>query len=1085
MLIAVALAAGLGASACSVYDPSLIARFDGSVSDAAQSDAAEPDADDSDAGGSRCIPSTEEFCPEICPETCNNTDDDCDSRVDEGTGNDLCALSNADAECVDGSCVVVGCTGASADCDGLPLNGCEVRLDSPDNCGFCGVQCSIPGASAICVQATCVFGACLPGFGDCDGNPGNGCELRVDTHTHCGACRVACGEVANGTAGCLDGLCGVAECSGGFGNCDMDVTNGCETTVDSVDNCGECGNVCSFVNGIGACSPEGCVLAGCEPSFADCDGEAENGCEVNIGNDLTNCGACARACDVGGSGGLFNCVDGGCEVSMCPVGVADCDGNPDNGCERPTDTLTDCASCDTTCAIPNANVSCADRTCRFVACAAGFADCNSNLNDGCETALNSDSNCASCGDACDVAGGRMCSGGVCSLVNCPSGTADCDNDGVDCEQSLSTLPHCGVCNSRCGNAQGRLTNATASCASGACEVGTCDATFANCDSAPANGCETSLRTTADCGACGTACSRANASATCATGSCAIDTCNTGFGNCDNNGANGCETALNTNSHCGGCGVTCAQTNATTSCGSGVCMRVSCDAGFGDCDGNASNGCETRLNTLTHCGACNAGCALSNASESCSTGTCTLGTCDAAFGNCDFIAGNGCETPLNTNTNCNACGTQCDYANGTETCASRTCTLTGCSSGYGNCDTNEANGCEQPLNTTNHCAACGVSCSRANATASCGGGSCALGACNTGFGNCDGNANNGCETSLGTTSNCSACGDVCGSGKPCQNFRCAGSFPYTTSNFDGNDSGITPVGAVSLSCGTSVFNSTTLAFSNWCGQPMPTPVVRSQSGGPDVVILAFDSLSISATLQVVGNRPVILAVYGDAMISGTLDANASGATPGAGGNWMCGTSRGTNGTFQTSEGRGGGGGGFGGVGGRGGNYSSSQLGGPGGVARGSSNLQPIFGGCDGGHGGGCTNGSAGGGAVQVSVAGTLTASGTVRANGATGGIECGGQSAGGGGGSGGAILMEANVMVANGVTVQATGGRGGNGNGGSGGNGSTTAGSPNGTAGATDNDGAGGGGGAYGRGYLRGVSSCTNNVANVTKGGTCN
>jgi hypothetical protein len=76
------------------------------------------------------------------------------------------------------------------------------------------------------------------------------------------------------------------------------------------------------------------------------------------------------------------------------------------------------------------------------------------------------------------------------------------------------------------------------------------------------------------------CSFANASASCLRGTCFLGTCNAGFGNCDTVAANGCEANLNTSTmHCGACGMACtAPTNGTVSCVVGVC-RQSCNVGY--------------------------------------------------------------------------------------------------------------------------------------------------------------------------------------------------------------------------------------------------------------------------------------------------------------------------------------------------------------------------------------------------------------------------------------------------------------------------------------------------------------------------
>ncbi len=63
------------------------------------------------------------------------------------------------------------------------------------------------------------------------------------------------------------------------------------------------------------------------------------------------------------------------------------------------------------------------------------------------------------------------------------------------------------------------------------------------------------------------CIRTNAVSVCNAGRCAVN-CNFGFGDCDGNGANGCEANLSNNpNHCGGCGVACSPGD---SCIAGIC-----------------------------------------------------------------------------------------------------------------------------------------------------------------------------------------------------------------------------------------------------------------------------------------------------------------------------------------------------------------------------------------------------------------------------------------------------------------------------------------------------------------------------------
>src|SRR4030095_4111644 len=130
-----------------------------------------------------------------------------------------------------------------------------------------------------------------------------------------------------------------------------------------------------------------------------------------------------------------------------------------------------------------------------------------------------------------------------------------------------TAAHCGVCSRACSSAGASTT----SCAGGECDP-TCSSGFrdrrADYANGPDDGCEPNLdTTTASCGACGRACSNANASAmSCSGGEC-DPTCNSGFGDCaadDGNGPDdGCETNLSTAAaNCGTCGRACSSTGAS-------------------------------------------------------------------------------------------------------------------------------------------------------------------------------------------------------------------------------------------------------------------------------------------------------------------------------------------------------------------------------------------------------------------------------------------------------------------------------------------------------------------------------------------
>src|SRR5262249_7857064 len=148
------------------------------------------------------------------------------------------------------------------------------------------------------------------------------------------------------------------------------------------------------------------------------------------------------------------------------------------------------------------------------------------------------------------------------------------------------------------------------------------------------------------------CAIANGTPGCVHGACVIASCNSGFGDCNGNSADGCETNLNTNlNNCGTDGKVGVNANGTPGCGHGACVIASCNSGFGDCNGNSADGCETNLNTnLNNCGTCGNVCVVANGTPECVHGACVIASCNNGFGDCNGNSADGCETNLNTNVN---------------------------------------------------------------------------------------------------------------------------------------------------------------------------------------------------------------------------------------------------------------------------------------------------------------------------------------------------------------------------------------------------------------------------------------------------
>lgn len=92
---------------------------------------------------------------------------------------------------------VAGCR-VNGDCmnGGLCCAGtCVDGQNDPTNCGACGLNCGAPNATTTCRAGACALSGCSPGFKDCDGKYGNGCEAdSMSDPNNCGGCGNICGN---------------------------------------------------------------------------------------------------------------------------------------------------------------------------------------------------------------------------------------------------------------------------------------------------------------------------------------------------------------------------------------------------------------------------------------------------------------------------------------------------------------------------------------------------------------------------------------------------------------------------------------------------------------------------------------------------------------------------------------------------------------------------------------------------------------------------------------------------------------------------------------------------------------------------
>jgi hypothetical protein len=260
----------------------------------------------------------------------------------------------------------------------------------------------------------------------------------------------------------------------------------------------------------------------------------------------------------------------------------------------------------------------------------------------------------------------------------------------------------------------------------------------------------------------------------------------------------------------------------------------------------------------------------------------------------------------------------------------------------------------------------------------------------------------------------------------------------------------PMGGLTLTMADSpyTYSTTTGVLSDNNGPVDVADTDITQTGGTMAALISVSSLTVEtgALLNVVGNKPLIVASWGPIAIDGTIDAGSHRATAaiGAGGGavaFCTGLQQAGVGLEDVDGGGGsggGGGGGFRGAGGTGGagDSNNQNAGGVGGAAA-SGVPMVVRGGCSGGISGeagpdgadpnATSPGGIGGGALQLTARTSIAINNTGRVlaggmggGGAPDGSACGG----GGGGAGGYIGLDAPTIVFSGAPILAANGGGG-------------------------------------------------------------
>jgi hypothetical protein len=324
----------------------------------------------------------------------------------------------------------------------------------------------------------CPTNKCPPGWTTCPSSRFP-CDVNVLADpSNCGACGVACAASTGFESfSCAEGRCKM-QCNTATDmlDCNGLVEDGCETLKFSDGNCGTCGNACpTGTHCLFQDSARAVIACGCPAGKVDCVGQ----CDDLSAND-SSCGACNNACDgTGGEGApqypnmYYGCVDSTCGRLRCIGSFLNCDSKIENGCETPNVTDENCGSCGNACpAGQHCYVTGEDPLVARCLCAGDLTLCNAGMYGGypkgyCADVGSDDRNCGACGVRCEQ--GYKCDYGAC-VLRCNIGYADCNGSEHDgCEIDTRSDPrNCGGCGILCDAVSGQA------CVAGKCVVEPCD-----------------------------------------------------------------------------------------------------------------------------------------------------------------------------------------------------------------------------------------------------------------------------------------------------------------------------------------------------------------------------------------------------------------------------------------------------------------------------------------------------------------------------------------------------------------------------------------------------------------------------------
>jgi alpha-tubulin suppressor-like RCC1 family protein len=427
-------------------------------------------------------------------------------------GNDCTALANVSSTgiaCAAGKCTYT-CASGFADCSSTGA-GCTADLSQPASCGACGHDCTdlphVSGPTTCGTSGACAIpsSSCASGYGDCNGDPSDGCEASLTQPTACGVC----GNVCSGGTPLCSIVEGKYQC---VANCSATQTtlcgSSCVDTTSDASNCGACTQVCStqVQHAQAVCTSSTCTFT-CNSGYIPC-----NGACVAKQTDNNNCGGCGNICPSGSSCQNSSCVCSGASSQAC----GDC-GTQTRTCSGGTWSAWSACSMPQGACAPSATQACdgnGTQTCTST-CGWGACSCNTGYVMCTGACVNEKTDSANCG-GCAAA--------------CPSGSS-CQNSSCTCSGASSQV--CGNCGTQSRTCSDGTWSAWSACSGqGACAPSATE-------SCEGNGTQT-------------------CSASCQWGACS---CNSGSTLCSGECVN-----LNTDTNnCGQCGKPCGGTCAGGSC----------------------------------------------------------------------------------------------------------------------------------------------------------------------------------------------------------------------------------------------------------------------------------------------------------------------------------------------------------------------------------------------------------------------------------------------------------------------------------------------------------------------------------------